>query len=326
MLALLLPALQPSAWAGDPSQFHAGAAGCRIINPKPGGADRATWSGPCKRDYADGEGLLVWFAGDQESSRYQGTLKRGLPDGDGSIAYASGDSYRGGFQAGLPHGPGTWRFATGGTLQASFAQGLPTGDVERRYPSGDTYVGDWRDGHPHGAGTMQYALGGSYAGNWRLGRRDGPGTLSYPDGRQLQRSFSDDVPFQPAAIDAVLSALPANRSFDKLTPEQQASLRNAYPVLQPGDEPPYPQYGRLPLLLKFQDAQRRIWPSAELSLDVLVDRDGVPHDVRVLASPAPELAELGTQVLLATRFKPARCSAQPCAMRYPLHVRLPIAP
>ncbi len=52
-----------------------------------------------------------------------------------------------------------------------------------------------------------------------------------------------------------------------------------------------------------------------LALDVLVDEGGQPREVRGAESPAPQLAELGTVVLMHTYVKRARCGGQYCALR-----------
>lgn len=324
LMSTLLLSLNSIAAAAPQAPSWLGAADCRIFHPNPQPGQSASWSGPCVDGYASGSGVLQWTLNGQADGLYQGTMERGAPKGKG-----------------------TRIFNDGSTLSGDFAGsgGYNSAMVERVYLNGDRYTGSWFGGAPSGQGTMALALGGSYEGQWKNGKFDGAGVITYPNGKRLEGRFKDGVREGEAAIAAVRgsykvtgmepgrlpgsrvelvrnAAVPPEKNYAELTPEQQHELKRSYLILQDEDEPPYPLEGPKKMYKYISDAQRKVPINANLFLVVMVDKDGKGTDVRILQSPSPELSRYVAAVLTEQKYKPAKCAGEPCAMAFPVRMRL----
>jgi hypothetical protein len=118
------------------------------------------------------------------------------------------------------------------------------------------------------------------------------------------------------------SALPLDRSYHELTPEQQAQVRGAYETMADGDEPPFPLRGLGALLGPLGQAERTIADEGLLVLFLDVDSNGDVRKVEVMATPSEQTARVATVIAMNTKFKPAVCRGQACAMGYPWRVKL----
>ena len=82
-------------------------------------------------------------------------------------------------------------------------------------------------------------------------------------------------------------ALPYDRSYEQLTPEQKAVVRAEYDNVGPNDEPPYPKYG----LADVADAVSRMSVrnpiEGEVILTVRVDESGEAKSVSITRLPIP---------------------------------------
>jgi len=111
-------------------------------------------------------------------------------------------------------------------------------------------------------------------------------------------------------------ALPNDRSYAQLSPEQKAVLRAEYDSVGPNDEPPYPKYG----LSEVADAVARMPVRApidgEVVLTVRVDERGDAKSVSIYKSPDGRLSNVIAATLTRTKFKPGLCEGRPCAMDY----------
>jgi TonB family protein len=111
-------------------------------------------------------------------------------------------------------------------------------------------------------------------------------------------------------------ALPYDRSYAQLSPEQKAVLRAEYDSVGPNDEPPYPKYG----LSEVADAVARMPVRApidgEVVLTVRVDERGDAKSVSIYKSPDGRLSNVIAATLTRTKFKPGLCEGRPCAMDY----------
>jgi hypothetical protein len=113
------------------------------------------------------------------------------------------------------------------------------------------------------------------------------------------------------------SQVPINRKYHELTPEQKALLNQLYEDMKSGDEPPFPAEGLFPIYDALRKAQGKLGVTGDLILVVDVDATGQPTAVKTIGSPSPEMTKFAASLLLITRFKPAVCGGQPCAMQYP---------
>src|SRR5204863_7387540 len=57
---------------------------CLLENPRPVPNERVTWTGGCKDGFADGDGTLTWYVGDEQTWVYVGRLERGKRNGRGA--------------------------------------------------------------------------------------------------------------------------------------------------------------------------------------------------------------------------------------------------
>jgi len=111
-------------------------------------------------------------------------------------------------------------------------------------------------------------------------------------------------------------ALPYDRSYAQLSPEQKAVLRAEYDSVGPNDEPPYPKYG----LSEVADAVARMPVRApidgEVVLTVRVDERGDAKSVSLYKTPDDRLSNVIAATLTRIKFKPGLCEGRPCAMDY----------
>ncbi len=119
------------------------------------------------------------------------------------------------------------------------------------------------------------------------------------------------------------SLIPFDKPWEGLTPAQQRLFASQYEAMGPGDEPPFPRRGLQSIYRAFdRTLEGKLFESGALTVEVVVDSDGMPQEVRVLASPDREATRAMAAVLLAETFKPARCAGKPCKMAFPVQVEL----
>lgn len=277
---------EPPAYIGPPD--------CRVVNPHPVEHERVTWSGACKDGYAQGDGVLVWYQDDIAGSRYEGTLVRGQEEGVGTLVTADHNLYSGEFRNGLPEGKG-----------------------EAVYMLGGRYEGAFKAGRPHGNGVMTYAGSGRrQEGEFREGKLIGTASVSKEDKTYVLRAREGNTDSRiPRAL--AYAAVPTNKSWAQLTPEQQEVIRGSYKALAPGDEPPYPLKGPGKLFAALSQAVGKLDAHGQLRLFVLVGADGKAKSVSVLGKPEPEMLRFAAAAVMLEPYKPAMCDGKPCEMLYP---------
>lgn len=119
------------------------------------------------------------------------------------------------------------------------------------------------------------------------------------------------------------SAIPLDQTWEELSPAHRRLWSSQYEAMGPGDEPPFPRRGLQSIHRAFDRAsQGRVRTSGVVEMEVVVDAEGVPQEVRVLSTPGPDATRVLAAVLLAETFKPARCSGQPCTMAFPFRFAL----
>ncbi|MBA5639778.1 hypothetical protein H3H37_22205 [Duganella sp. LX20W] len=309
---------------------------CLIANPQPVEDEKASWSGACKDGYADGMGILNWSVRGRPHGGYEGVLVKGIPNGPGFLLLDDDASLQGDFKDGKLEGKGVYTDPKGSKLNATFVAGVAGGIVDFSTPLGDSYHGEWQDTSPHGQGKMRYGAGGSYEGGWAHGEFSGKGVITYPNGIQVTREFHPQAkPSKPAERptygihqdqpdlgshikrDAASGFLvPPGLSYAQLSPEQQELVKAPYKILLEGDEPPYPLNGPEAIARAFTAMHDKAHVRGMFRLLTQIDSEGKPTSVSVLEAPEPELGRIAATILMLSKFKPARCGGQPCAMRY----------
>ena len=246
-----------------------------------------------------------------------------------------------------PQGLVTRTNAKGQKLVATFEAGLPVGVVDYTDARGNHYHGGWnaQQGGPHGLGSMDYALGGHYEGQWLDGKPIGSGTIIYPNGVKIEgvlgpnpmadqyaqddrragatfgiKSDESQGPIRRDAADGF--EVPVQLSYSQLSKEEQRRVKRAYPILQEGDEPPYPLKGTQSIGKDLIAMQNRIMASGRVVLSVLIDTSGNPTSITIWQAPDAEVGKIAATVLMLNKYKPASCAGVPCAMSYPFTLRL----
>jgi hypothetical protein len=124
------------------------------------------------------------------------------------------------------------------------------------------------------------------------------------------------------ALDVASAAIPFDKTWAELTPQQQEIVRSDYETMPPGDEPPFPLHGLKRIVQPIAKRADSTGDFGKLIASVTVDGEGNAHDVVVYKSPSKELTALAAAGLIDTKFKPAACKGQPCTMAFVLRVEL----
>src|SRR5262249_53934677 len=105
------------------------------------------------------------------------------------------------------------------------------------------------------------------------------------------------------------SRIPLDKTYEQLTPGQIKDLRALYSRLGPNDEPPFPLEGMTPIYNALKKGQHLVQARGELNMVVTVDSQGQAVKVEDMGGVhSLEITELAQQVLLLTKYKPAKCS------------------
>lgn len=123
-----------------------------------------------------------------------------------------------------------------------------------------------------------------------------------------------------APIGNAISRVPFDRPYSQLTPEQQFEIRSAYVEMVEADEPPFPLEGLAAIYDPIMQGQQRLLATGAFNADVEIDREGNAVAVAVYKSPSQKVTEFVSSILLLTKFKPAVCRGEPCAMGFPVRV------
>ena len=116
------------------------------------------------------------------------------------------------------------------------------------------------------------------------------------------------------------SKVPLNRTYAQLTPDEQATVKSVYEAMAPGDEPPYPEDGLLPIFKAVRLMMDKYYPAGEVSIFIEVDERGHGVAASLLKSPDYKLTTALVSVLMLTQYKPAVCGGVPCRMSYPFRM------
>ncbi len=101
-------------WATD------AASGCKVWNPFPGPGETVEWKGLCRNGYANGKGVLTWFANGKRSSRTEGELRDGKTVGKQVVEYANGDRWEGEFLNDKRNGYSVYTWANGQRYEGEY--------------------------------------------------------------------------------------------------------------------------------------------------------------------------------------------------------------
>lgn len=116
--------------------------------------------------------------------------------------------------------------------------------------------------------------------------------------------------------------IPVNLPYEQLSRADRQKFHAHYESIAEGDEPPFPTQGLAALLKPIVQGQQKLRVAGDLTLIAAVSASGEVQEVRVHGSPSAEMTKFATQILFLTPFKPAVCGGKPCAMDFPLRLRL----
>ncbi len=115
---------------------------------------------------------------------------------------------------------------------------------------------------------------------------------------------------------------PFDQPYPALTAQQQKQFKSLYVTMADADEPPFPLRGLQEIYGPISRAAQRLLVEGEVAVDVQVDAKGEGVSLKVLKSPSPEFTRFVASVVLSIRYKPALCGGAPCAMEFPVRVKL----
>jgi hypothetical protein len=307
-LTLVIVGLPAHAIVGTDPTWTADANGCKVWNTHPQAGETVTWSGACKDGFADGPGILQW----QPGSRTEAPFVKGKPSGKGSSVSASGGRFEGTFVDGEPSGKGVYTWANGDRYEGDFVDGKLTGKGIHISAAGARYEGEWLDDKRNGNGTQVFDDGSRYTGQWKDNKPLNPEAIE-----RKTYSMKESVLGSQLKRDAVKNvAVPIDKTFAQLTPQERLLVKAPYGPMGADDEPPYPLYG----LRKTFEASIKLAGAlrvrGELVLAVNVDSTGQPISVEVIDSPDKEMTKRMAAVLMLDKYKPAVCSGAPCKKQY----------
>lgn len=119
------------------------------------------------------------------------------------------------------------------------------------------------------------------------------------------------------------SAIPLDKRWEDLSAAHQKIWSQQYQRMGPDDEPPFPRRGLQSIYRAFDLASKgRVSSSGVIDMEVMIDSQGVPQEVRVITTPGADATRVMAAVLLSESFKPALCRGQPCAMAFPVRFEL----
>jgi hypothetical protein len=328
------------AWIGAPD--------CRLAPLAPAPAQAPSWSGGCKDGFADGKGTVEWQSVSGKRYRLDAVLAAGQVQGEGTLHYQSGTQYIGTLKNGRPDGHGYFRYTNGAQYEGDVRMGDWNGKGELLYANGSDYKGEFKNDNRDGFGVMTWALGGRYEGGWKDDKPHGPGKIVYAggtgrevavhDGHDPQREHSAQSDEKYAIKEDFLDLgsvtrrklasnipVPPGLGFKELSPEQQQVIVGWYPALAPGDEPPYPVKGPAEF---FKVISKVAWRAdkEEITVNVLVGKDGKARSVTVSGLKDVELRKFVGTAAGLVQYKPAVCAGQPCEMVYPYRMLLGAEP
>lgn len=294
---------------------------CRVVNTTKMDRVKPTWDGGCQDGFAEGRGILEWHDRNQKLiSRFEGDMKAGLRHGHGSLQLNDGNRYEGGFLDGRYHGKGTL-VTMKGRYDGEFAYGARNGHGKMIYSMGGRYEGQWLGGCFHGAGTAVYVSGREVSTEWIECERVDLAAPPPPP-----RAFFRTRQSTPAYGSRIYSdrdaegTIPLRKTYAKMSVAEKRTINSWYPLIDDGDEPPYPLYGLMPIYTRIGEGSHIVGEESEgpLKLYVDVDAQGNPTAASVFATPNKQLADYALVEVLKHKFKPAVCAGKPCAMKFPV--------
>jgi hypothetical protein len=113
------------------------------------------------------------------------------------------------------------------------------------------------------------------------------------------------------------SRLPFDKTYEELSAQQLATLRDSYSHLAANDEPPYPEGGLARIGTEISRLPHNPAAHGPLVITVRVDDQGVAQSAAIYKSPDDDLASAIVAIVIKAKYKPAKCAGKPCPMEFP---------
>ncbi len=148
---------------------------------------------------------------------------------------------------------------------------------------------------------------------------------------QKRYSLKQDEPSTGTHVsrERIVGSTPLDKRYSELTREQQDAFKSQYEQMAENDEPPFPIDGLGPLYKAIAEVHKQLLRTrfglgvnGLLALHVQVDSQGRATSVSAYRSPDPEMTKYAAAVAMLTKYKPAVCGGQPCAMVFPIRIEL----
>lgn len=114
--------------------------------------------------------------------------------------------------------------------------------------------------------------------------------------------------------------IPFDKPWGQLTAAEQNLFKARYEGLGDRDEPPFPMNGLRSLFGPIVQGQQKMLVTGQFQADAEIDKEGKVASVVVLHTPDEQVTKVIANILLLTKFKPALCEGQPCAMPFPVNL------
>lgn len=148
-----------------------------------------------------------------------------------------------------------------------------------------------------------------------------PAAAAEPDAARFRLRQAEPTTGTNITAEIALSALPFDKRYSELSPDQQRRVKSLYAGLGADDEPPFPANGLGPIYKAIAAAQQKLLITGALSVAVEVNGSGEPVSVSVLQSSDPKMTQFVAAVLMREAYKPALCSGSPCSMQFPFRMQ-----
>ena len=97
--------------------------GCQVWNADPHDANSASWSGLCPLGYAEGVGVVKWYANGKLVRRDEGEFREGKLAGPGSRLDRDGAQFQGFWRNSRAHGEGRYIAPDGKIIEGTWKNG-----------------------------------------------------------------------------------------------------------------------------------------------------------------------------------------------------------
>jgi hypothetical protein len=116
------------------------------------------------------------------------------------------------------------------------------------------------------------------------------------------------------------TSLPMDKTYVQLDEAQKGLLKSQYLPMDAKDEPPFPVDGLGKLFTTIGKGAAALHTWGNISVILRISSSGEAVSAAVLAADDEDLGRFAAQVGMLTRFKPAICNGQACAMDFPIRI------